>query len=198
MKTICWSVLLTLLIVACSPTVSPTRHPTASAPQLLTPTLPEDTRFFDGCTHMVNYPAQLMTTDGILFESEQQEEVSVFIIARRRSDAEETLSLAELAIQVASKWVPTSQSDPLSFEQVEIVDYLGSSLAGLKTDLADEGGQHLRLMVVLRPQTLLGDQLSEDVLYEVVAQAPELVWPEWEPLFETMFQTFHPISCGGV
>jgi hypothetical protein len=53
-------------------------------------------------------------------------------------------------------------------------------------------------MIVVRPQTLLGDMLSDDVVYEVVAQAPEETWSEWAPLFDVMFQTFHPKSCGGV
>ena len=53
-------------------------------------------------------------------------------------------------------------------------------------------------MVVVRSQTLLGDLLRDDVVYEVVAQAPGSIWSEWAPLFDVMFRTFHPKDCGGV
>jgi hypothetical protein len=81
---------------------------------------------------------------------------------------------------------------------VEIVDYLGNTLDGLQADFVSDEGQHLRLMVVVRRQTLLGDLLPDDVVYEVIAQAPEPTWSEWAPLFEIMLHTLHPKDCGGV
>ena len=163
---------------------------------MLTPVSPEGTTFFDGCTHMVSYPPELTTTDGILFQSPEEEAAFVFIIARRRTDDERGLPLEALATQISARW--TSQPSTPPFEQVEVIDYLGNALDGFQADLIGDEGQHLRLMVIVRPQTLLGDLLPDDVVYEVVAQAPEATWPEWAPLFEIMFQTFHPNSCGGV
>jgi hypothetical protein len=56
----------------------------------------------------------------------------------------------------------------------------------------------VRLMIVVRPQTMLRDLLPDDVVYQVVAQAPEETWSEWASSFEVIFQTFHPKDCGGV
>jgi hypothetical protein len=154
--------------------------------------------FFDGCTHMVSYPQQLTTTGGILFESTDGEAASVFITARRRMDDERTLSLEELAVQASRRWASAARSDPPAFETTVVTDYIGDTLDGRQADFVGDEGQHVRLLVVVRPHTFLGDMLSEDVVYEVVAQAPEATWPEWAPLFDVVFQTFHPKSCGGV
>jgi hypothetical protein len=198
MKATLCSALLTIVLASCAPLASPTPPVTQDAVQLLTPTSPQGTTFFDGCTHMVSYPAQLTTTDGILFESPQEMAASVFITARRRSDAERTLSLEELVTQAGAQWGSTAESSTPSFEKTTVVDYLGDTLDGLQANFVSDNGQHIRVMVVVRPQTLLGDMLSDDVVYEVVAQAPETTWPEWAPLFDVVFQTFHPKSCGGV
>ena len=187
--------LAVLLVAACMPTTSPTPQAT-EALQLLTPISPEGTILFDGCTYMVNYPPELMTTDGILFQSAEEEAASAFIIARRRTDDEQGLSLEALATGISAQYV--SQPSTPNFKPVTVIDYLGNSLDGLQADLAGDEGQHIRLMVVVRPETLLGDLLPDDVIYELVAQAPEATWPEWAPWFEVMFRTFHPHDCGGV
>ena len=198
MKAHAYLVLLAILLASCTPVVSPTPSVTEEIVQLLTPTSPEGMAFFDGCTHMVSYPRQLTTTDGILFEPADEGAASLFITARRRMDAEQTLSLEELAIQASGRWAATSQSPSPAFETVAVTDYMGNTLDGLGADFVDDEKQHVRLVIVVRPQTLLGDMLSDDVVYEVVAQAPEATWPEWAPLFDVVFQTFHPKSCGGV
>jgi hypothetical protein len=189
------TLLAVLLVAACMPTTSPTPQAT-EALQLLTPISPEGTFFFEGCTYMVNYPPELMTTDGILFQSPEEEAASVFIIARRRTDDEQGLSLKALAPRISAQYA--SQPSTPSFKPVTAIDYLGNTLDGLQADLVGDEGQHIRLMVVVRPETLLGDLLPDDVIYELVAQSPEATWPEWAPLFEVMFQTFHPQDCGGV
>jgi hypothetical protein len=198
MKSVLRAALLAVLLASCTPVVTPASPVTEEVVQLLTPVSPEGTTFFDACTHMVSYPDRLTTADGILFESSKERAVHVFITARRRTEAERALALEELAAQASARWTSASQSSPPSFEKVAVVDYLGRVLDGLQADFLDGEGHHVRLLVVVRPQTLLGDMVSDDVVYEVVARAPEAAWAEWAPLFDVMFRTFHPKSCGGV
>jgi hypothetical protein len=145
---------------------------------------------------MLSYPSKLETSDGMLFQPPGDQDVALLVIARRRTEGEENLALAALASQLAARW-STVANEPV-FEAVQVTDGLGTSLDGLQADLEGEAGTHIRLMVVVRPETLLGDMLPADVVYEIVAQAPEAVWSEWNPLFEIVFQTFHPKDCGGV
>lgn len=197
MKAIYSIMLLAVLLAACVPTTLPTPQAT-EAVQLLTPISPEGTIFFDGCTYVVSYHPELPPVDasGILFQSPKEEAASALIIARRRTDDERGLSLKALATRIGAQYA--SQPSTPNFEPVTVIDYLGNALDGLQADLVGDEGQHIRLMVVVRPETLLGDLLPDDVIYELVAQAPEATWPEWAPLFEVMFQTFHPQDCGGV
>jgi hypothetical protein len=164
--------------------------------QLLTPISPEGAVFFDDCTYMVSHPSELSTTDGILFQSADDESVSVLITARRRTDAEKDASLNALAAQLSAQWVDPSNAPP--FDPVQVTDYLGHALDGLQADFSSDDGQHVRFLIVVRPQTMLRDLLPDDVVYQVVAQAPEETWSEWAPSFEVIFQTFHPKDCGGV
>jgi hypothetical protein len=191
-------VLLAILFTSCAPVTSPTPSVTEEVVQLLTPASPPGTILFDGCMYMVSYPPRLTTVDGILFESADEGAASVFITARRRMDAEEALSLEELAVYASERWASTSQSNPPLFEAAAVTDYMGDTLDGLEADLVVDEGQHARYLIVVRPETLLGDMLYDDVVYEVVAQAPDAAWSEWAPLFDVVFQTFHPKSCGGV
>lgn len=186
--------LLFVALLACAPLASPTPQVTQEPVRLLTPVVPEGAVFFDDCTYMVSHPPELATTDGLLFQSDD-EFASVFITARRRTDAEQDASLDTLAAQLSAQWVDPSNAP--SFEPVQVTDFVGDPLDGLQADFGDEG-QHVRLLIVVRPQTMLGDMLPDDVVYEVVAQAPEDAWSEWGPAFEVIFQTFHPKDCGGV
>jgi hypothetical protein len=185
-----------VLLAACTPPASPPPHLTAETVQLLTPVSAEGTVFFDGCMYMVSYPSQLATDDGMLFQSPDDESVSVFMNARRRADDEQGLSLDALAAQRGAQW--TDPLTPPSFEPVQVMDYTSQALDGLQADFVGGAGQHVRLMIVVRPHTMLGDLLPDDVVYEIVAQAPEEAWAEWQPSFEIIFQTFHPKDCGGV
>lgn len=187
--------LVLVLLVACAPFASPTPRATVETVQLLTPVSPNGSVFFDGCMYMLSHPPELSTADGILFQSPDDDSAFVFINARRRTDAEQDLSLDALAAQLAAQWADPSALP--SFEPVPVTDYLGYTLDGLQADLTSEG-QHARFMIVVRPQTLLGDLLPADVVYEIVAQAPEEAWSEWAPSLEIIFQTFHPKDCGGV
>jgi hypothetical protein len=188
--------LVMILLTACAPGASPTQRVTEETVQLLTPISPEGTVFLDQCMYMLSYPPELTTTDGMLFQSPDDESVSALIDARRRTDAERDASLDALATQLSAQW--TAPSNPLAFESVAVMDYMGNTLEGLQADFPGGGGQHVRLMVVVRPQTMLGDLLPDDVVYEIVAQTPEETWSAWSPLFDIIFQTFHPKDCGGV
>jgi hypothetical protein len=189
-------ILSSVVLAACTPAGPPPSQATVKPVSLVTPGVPAGASFYDGCTHMLSYPSELDTSDGILFQSPSDQDVYVLIIARRRAEGEEDLSLDGLASQTAARW--SAQANGPVFEAVQVTDYLGTSLDGLRSDLVDEAETHTRLMVVVRPETLLGDMLPADVVYEIVAQAPEAIWSEWDPLFEIVFQTFHPKDCGGV
>ncbi len=187
--------LIVVLLVACAPVASPTLHVTEETVQLLTPIPPEGTVFFDQCMYMLSHPPELTTTDGILFQSPDDESVFALIDARRRTDTKVDAPLDVLATRLGAQWIEPSSL--AAFEPVQVIDYMGNTLDGLQADLSD-GEQHVRLMVVVRPETMLGDLLPDDVVYEIVVQAPEEMWPEWNPLFDVIFQTFHPKDCGGV
>ena len=185
-----------VVLAACAPTIPPTSQATVEPVLQATPDVPEGASFYDGCTHMLSYPSELETSDGILFQSPGDQNVSLFIIARRRAEGEEDLALDALASQIAARW--STQANTPVFKAAQVTDYLGTSLDGLRSDLVGETETHTRLMVIVRPETLLGDMLPADVVYEIVAQAPVPIWSEWDPLFEIVFQTFHPKDCGGV
>jgi hypothetical protein len=165
--------------------------------QVVTPALPEGALLYDACAYTVSYPPELATDDGILFEA-AGEDVHVLVDARRRTEAEQGLALDELAARVGAEWAAASQADALAFERVQVTDYLGDRLDGLQADFPGQAGRRVRLMVVVRPETLLGDLVYDDVVYEVVAQAPETAWDEWAPRFDVLFGGFYPKSCGGV
>jgi hypothetical protein len=188
--------LLTILLAACTPSTTPTLPVTAQVSQLITPFIPEGVGFFDGCTHMVGYPADF-TADGagILFET-QDPQISFYVNIRRRTESEQNLSLEELASQVSKTYGSPSPTQEL--RQVVVTDFLDQELESLITDIVTSQGMHIRLMVLIRPETLLMDMVKDDVVYELVAQAPEAVWAEWEPKFEIFYESFHPIECGGV
>ncbi|MDY7077352.1 MAG: hypothetical protein SXV54_10565 [Chloroflexota bacterium] len=185
-----------VLLSACTPLASPTPRLTAETVQPLTPFSAEGTVFFDGCMYMVSYPPALATEDGILFQSPDDESVSVFVNASRRTDDEQGLSLDALAAQRGAQWADSST--PPSFEPVPVTDYTNNTLDGLQADFVNGEGQHVRLMIVIRPHTMLGDLLPDDVVYEIVATAPDETWAEWNPSFEIIFQNFYPKDCGGV
>jgi hypothetical protein len=196
MRALMTLIVSSVVLAACTPTSLPPSQATMEPVSLVTPDVPAGASFYDGCTHMLSYPPELETSDGILFQSPSNQDVSVLIIARRRAEGEEDLALDELASQIEARW--STEANRLVFEPLQVTDYLGASLDGLRADFVSEADIHTRLMVVVRPETLLGDMLPADVVYEIVAQAPEALWSEWDPLFEIVLQTFHPKDCGGV
>ncbi|OGO16711.1 MAG: hypothetical protein A2Z14_10930 [Chloroflexi bacterium RBG_16_48_8] len=185
-----------ILLAACTPTAKPTLLATEHVLQLVTPVVPEGAGFFDGCTHMVGYPPEF-TTDGagILFET-QDPQISFYINIRRRTEIEQGLSLEELVSHVSKTY--SSQSPSQELRHVMLTDFLGQELKGLITDIVTSRGMHVRLLILVRPETLLMDMVKDDVVYELVAQAPGGDWVEWESHFEIFFESFRPIECGGV
>ena len=61
-----------------------------------------------------------------------------------------------------------------------------------------EGANHYRVLVFVRPDTMLGDMAPTEVVYEIVAKAPENDWDTWEPIFEVILKSFQPASCMGI
>lgn len=196
MKTTTAILLWVILAAACAPTATPIMPTAELAPQPVTPVVPAGASFFEGCTHMVGYPPQL-TTDGagILFEA-QDPQISFYIGMRRRMEAEQGLSLEQLVSGISKTYGSRSHSQDMY--PVVLTDFLGQRLKGFVTDIETPQRVHVRLMVFIRPDTFLMDRVKDDVVYELVAQAPEGVWAEWEPRFEIMFQSFNPMECGEV
>ena len=189
-------IILLIVLSGCSPVVSATPSDEISNLRAITPEVPKGATFFDGCSHTVSYP-QEFTPDGagLLFETMDPKIYFHFNI-RRRNHAEENLSPEEMLIKVSARY---SESPPVGeIQMVMVEDFLGQELEGWMADFTVEGEMHIRLMVLVRPETLLMDMVKADVVYELAAQAPEAAWQEWEPRFRMLFESFHPAECGGV
>jgi len=188
--------LLTILLVACTPIVTSTSSATEQVFEPITPVVTEGSGFYNGCTHMVSYPPEF-TTDGagLLFET-QDTHISFYINIRRRTESERGLSLEELMSNIGMTYGNPSNSQELN--PVILTDFLGQELEGVITEFTTTQGMQTRVMIFVRPETLLMDMVKDDVVYELVAQAPTGDWAEWEPRFEIFFDNFHPIECGGV
>lgn len=212
--------LLTVLLLACnlaSPTVAP--RPVCTPPPCqpdevyycpdecpggcgticATPTPAAETPvdsipLYDGCAFTVSYPPELIEDGGgwmVFFHAESTKEAYVSIQARRETGATAEAAADALVAQF------TGHGGLPNYEPVTVTDLLGETLTGAGTELS-AGGEHFRLLVVVRPETLLGNMLPDDVVYEIVARAPEPDWPQWEPFFDIIFRTFQPRDCGGV
>jgi hypothetical protein len=189
-------VVLFIVLAGCSPVVSGTPSDEISNLRAITPEVPEGAAFYDGCTHNVSYPPEFTPDDmGLLFDSADPQIYFYFNI-RRRNQAEENLSPEEMLINVSTGYADRPPTGEIQMVMVE--DFLGEELEGWMADFTAEGEMHIRLMVLVRPETLLMDMVKDDVVYELVAQAPEAVWQEWEPRFRVLFDSFHPAECGGV
>jgi hypothetical protein len=180
---------------ACTPKASPQATAEVRYP---IPTAPEATISFEGCSFWVSYPPEFALEElgfGAMLQPPSEEAVRVHISARRRLEAEQDLSIDALATRLSTELAPGAS--PPEFEPVTVIDGLGQALSGLQGDIVADG-QHIRLLVVVRPKTLLGDMLPDDVIYEVVAQSPDTDWHEWISRFDVIIQTLHPRDCGGV
>lgn len=205
MKPIYLLLVFLAFLSACKPAPTPQATksvsvPIASAttPATLPTGLPQNMQTLDACGFTVNHPA-LLIPDGqgyqVMFQSDSDPQVSVFIQLRRRDPSEAVVSLETLALHLQIRYFP--EMSGLAFEPITVTDIFGNSLAGLQRDIVKDG-VHTRLMVVVRPNTLLADLLPGDVIYELVAQAPEDAWAKWSPLFDAMLQSLQPRDCGGV
>ncbi len=212
--------LLTVLLIACnltSPTLTPRLACTPPPCQpdeeyycpsecpggcgatcaTLTPTAespPQGLTEYDGCAFTVSYPRELIEDGGgwmVFFNAEFTKEAYVSIQTRRETGATAEAAADALVAQF------TGHGGLPNYEPVTVTDLLGETLTGAGTELS-AGGEHFRLLVVVRPETLLGNLLPDDVVYEIVARAPEPGWPQWEPFFDIIFRTFQPRDCGGV
>ncbi len=167
-------------------TICATPTPTAESP-------PQGPTGYDGCAFTVSYPPELIE-DGagwmVFFSAESTKEAYVSIQARRETGATGEAAADALVAQLAGH-----DSLP-GYELVTVIDHLGKPLTGVGAE-SSAGSVHFRLLVVARPETLLGDLAPDDVVYEIVARAPEQDWPQWEPFFDVIFRTFQPRDCGG-
>jgi len=187
------SMLLFLLLVACTPTISP---PSQSVSQKPTITPPFGAITYQGCAFTANVPAEL-TPDGVgwhvWFTPTSGELGWVSIHALKMPG----IDLKSAFVQVAEKYGLKTPNDQSVYESVTILDYLGEPLTGMQADFT-KGNEHYRLLVFVRPDTLLGDLDPQEVIYEIFAQAPENSWVPLEPIFDLIFESFQPSDCGGI
>ncbi len=186
--------LLVLFLASCSPAGTPL--PTMVYDPTYTPLegLPE----YDACAFRVSVPLELSLEGSgwfVFLEAEEEEGVQVSIQARRREDDEQGATLEELAYALSESLA--GESVDLTLTPTRVQDFLGDSLPAVRGEFVVDGQKYM-ILVVVRPETLLGDMLAEDVIYELAAQAPEAKWPDWSPIFEILFQSFQPVDCGGV
>ena len=164
----------------------------------VTPTPPSEapagSTLYDACAFRVSYPPELVL-DGagwfVFFNAEGDESVQASVNARRESGARAETAANDLARELAGG------DGDWEFETVTVIDFIGEPLTAVVGNLV-AGDEQIRLMVVVRPETLLGNMLPDDVVYEIVARAPESEWPQWDLAFQLIFQTFVPWDCGGV
>jgi hypothetical protein len=183
---------LFFLLAACTPATPPPQ--TAELMPTVTP--PSGTTTYQGCAFTVNVPAEL-TTDGIswyvVFTPTSGEPGWVSINAKKMPGIDLESAFEQAADQYGLK-IPGDQS---ALESVTVIDYLGQPLTGLQSDFT-KGKEHYRVLVFVRPDTLLGDLDPQEVIYEITAQAPVDSWNAWEAVFTVIFQSFQPTDCGGV
>lgn len=183
---------LLLLLSACAPTPPP--QPTQAAPA---PTLPASMQTLEACGFTVNYPNQL-TPKGKGYQVTflaPDARVSVFIQARRRDPSESNASIDMLALSLQVRYFPEMSS--LTYLRVNVADARGMILTGLQRDIV-KNGISTRLMVFVRPNTLIADRLPADAIYELVAQVPEGDWATWKPILDEIINSWQPRDCGGV
>ena len=155
---------------------------------------PAGSTLYDACAFRVSYPPELVL-DGagwfVFFNAKGDESVQASVNARRESGARAETAAKNLARELAGG------DGDWEFETVTVIDFIGEPLTAVVGNLV-AGDEQIRLMVVVRPETLLGNMLPDDVVYEIVARAPESEWPQWDLGFQLIFQTFVPWDCGGV
>jgi hypothetical protein len=190
-KTAHIALFLLLLFSACTP--APTPQTTQAMP---TPTLPTSMQTLEACGFLVNYPPQL-TPKGkghqVTFLAPDSR-VSVSIQVRRRDPSEGDSSLEMLALHLQVRHFPEMSS--LSYKPINIIDDQQNTLPGLQRDIA-KNGIYTRLIVFVRPNTMIANLLPADAIYEMVAQAPETDWATWKPVLDEIINSWQPRNCSG-
>ncbi len=155
---------------------------------------------YDGCAFTVSYPPEL-TTDGagwfLRLEAANEEEGSVyaFIQARLRAEDEEDASLESLAREMSERFA--YQTVEPTLEAATVQDYLGASLEAVRGEFVVDG-HHYVILILVRPDTLLGDDVPQEVIHELGVQVSEGMWTEWATRLDILLQSFQPRDCGGV
>lgn len=191
-----WMIALILLsLTTCQPQKEKPIDSHAQPAIWVTPQIADGMVFYDGCTHMLAYPAELQADgSGMLFEHPDNPDVQVYFGSRRRFDSEIGLDLSTIAEGIAAKHIADPQ---IVFSSMFVKDYLGKQEPALLGDSAVESSR-VQILVTILPDYLFMDMVKDDVIYYVVARAPQDEWNEWEPKFLLMFNNFVPKECGGV
>jgi len=150
-----------------------------------------DSEYYD-CAFIVNVPAELSTDDmgwDVWFTPASGEPGWVSVHAKKMSGIDVESAFEQAAYQYGVQ-PPLDQS---VVESVTVIDYLDQPLQGIQADFTI-GDDHIYLLVVVRPDTMLGDLAPEEVIYEITAQSPINVWDIWKPTFDVIFQSFQPLD----
>jgi len=185
-----------LLITACQPQTPIVTEETSANPlQLITPQVPAAFSFYDGCTHMLAYPAELQSDGaGLLFTNPEDETIQVYITVERRLESQAGLSLEDLTAAIATGY---GLPETATYNSLNLTDFLGRTLPAMQAE--DQVGEsRVLLMVAVMPDAFLMDQVKDDVIYTLSASAPLTQWEQWAQLFQEMLLTFTPKECGGV
>jgi hypothetical protein len=181
-------IILLITLSACAP--KKTLLAPTEATSIPTYTPPPGTASYNGCAFQLDYPQEL-EIDGsgwYLFLGNQGQ---IFISAEKAGDISPDASLGAWMDYLG---VDRSQA---IISSVTVVDALGQELSGLQAD-SESNGEHFRLWVIERPETLLGDMSPEDVFYQIRVQTPVEEWHTWQAIADSIFESFVPRDCGGV
>lgn len=195
MRQMLLSTLLLLSLSGCAPATVIPPEPTI---EILTPQPNPGDTFLDACTHSLSYPPELVPQDvlGLYFEGKGRQDVHIFVEARRRTASEEDHTLEEIATALALDYGAEDVGE--GFKRVIVLNYINEPLEGLQGEFDTPNGERFLLLVVIQPESLLMDAISDDVIYEITAVAPTEEWARWRAVFIPLIESFHPAVCGGV
>lgn len=179
--------LLPWLFGACVPEIVSERGYNAPIP---TYTPAPGTALYDGCAFSLHYPQELEIDGSGWFVFLKDEFGQVFV------SADKTDMGLEASLDGLIDYHSGGTSETVT-SSVTVVDFIGQELPGLQADF-DLDGEHIRIWVIQRPETLLGDMLPETVIYQITATSSVDYWNSWEPIINSIFQSFMPSDCGGV
>jgi hypothetical protein len=183
-----FAIILLITLSACAP--KKTLLAPAEVAAIPTYTPPPGTARYDGCAFRLDYPQDL-EIDGSGWYLVLGEEGQVFISAEKAGEISPDASLEAWMDDLG---IERSQA---TISSVTVVDSLGQELSGLQADDEVEG-DHFRIWVIMRPETLLGDMSPEDVIYQIRVQTPIEEWNSWQVIVDLIFESFVPMDCGGL